>query len=181
MATPIYVEDGQIIQANGGRARAVRLDDIAYIRIQPTGQSRLRVSFEALDGRRVVVKLSAMDPDTILALSLINDLIVEISRKNPFVLYFEGYSLAIWRAAWLAFLVSVGLGFLLARAALTGRGIPTAVLPLSIFPLGLCMILPAIENGRGCSVSLQTLLKRLAAFRTEANLESNRAMRRPMH
>lgn len=152
----------------------MRLAEVAFIRLFPFSRLRFSLELEGIDGRRISLNWSAKDPNATIVLAAILDLVFCISRKNPFVTYVIGTPRGIWIAAWFGLLSSLCVTVLIAWSALYGRGLPTATLPLAVAPVALCVILPTLLGEQTQKVSLQTLLNKLADYRSQANSFSSR-------
>jgi hypothetical protein len=166
---PFRLQDDRVVSTRSTSGLGLSLCDIACIRLCKSGRARLCLTLEALDGRKFVLRWIADSPRSSGFFSFSAELLARVVRRNQFVTFSIGPSRETWIGAWLGLIMSIGVTTGMTWAALTGRGIPTATLPMALAPFALFTVAPILLNGPRRTVGLQQLINALAEHQPAAD------------
>jgi hypothetical protein len=166
---PFRLKDDRVVSTHSTEGLDLRLSDIACIRLYITGRARLCLTLEAIDGSRFVLRWIADGPGSSDFFSFSAELLARVVRRNQFVTFSIGPSRETWIGALLGFIMLIGVPTGITWAALSGRGIPSAALPMALAPFALFAVVPILLNGPSRTVGLQQFINALVEHQPAAD------------
>jgi len=174
---PVHLDDDRILYAYGKSNESLNLSEISHIRLSSSFNSRLHLTFQAGDGRRITLRWHPLGSQASSYFSLSGEILTRISQRNQIVTCSIGPSGCARIAGWIGLFTVCGITVGIASAALTARGLPTFTLPMALAPVALLIVMPIVMNGPKQLVELPRLISALAEHRSTSQHKNAMWMR----
>jgi hypothetical protein len=168
---PFRLQCDRLVHAYDMSSPAMSVYAIAFIRLCRSRRGQMRLTLEAVDGRKIALRWNDWSPEAHDFVSLSEEILTRVSRRNQFVAFSIGPSKVAWFAAWIGLILSLSVIVGMTWAAVIGRGLPTVSLPLALAPIFLVRVLPILLDGPCRTVSRQQLLNALSDHHQAAHRE----------